>query len=179
MASILAFETGYGKSPAVQKYNNPAGLMAGGRGNRNFMKFETIEEGIEKAAETQKRIYEQGGQTIPGMAQIYAPVGPGGKPVANDPHGTNKQWPSSVGRLQQRLQQYTGPEEGAGKGKRLDIAQAETPGRELDRAAPTVNGKGKLDVSIDAPRNVRVTAEGGGVFNKTETTRELEPMTEE
>jgi hypothetical protein len=95
VASILAFETGYGKSRAVKEYNNPAGLMAGGRGNRDFMKFDTIEEGISKAAEIQKRNYMRGGETIPGMGAIYAPVG-----AANDPGGTNKQWPGSVARLQ-------------------------------------------------------------------------------
>jgi hypothetical protein len=120
MASILAFETGYGKLRAVTDFNNPAGLMAGGRGNKNFMKFGTIEEGIAKAAEVQSRLYKQGGETIAGMGAIYAPIGKGGQPVANDPYGTNKQWPSSVARLQSQFQEYSGPEEGAGKGRRLD-----------------------------------------------------------
>jgi hypothetical protein len=52
-------------------------------------------------------------------------------------------------------------------------------GGELDAAAPRVSANGKLAVDVNAPRNVRVTAEGGGVFNKTETTRQLEPMAEE
>jgi hypothetical protein len=98
VAGILAFETGYGRSRAVRDYNNPAGLMAGGRGNRNFMKFDTIEEGISKAAEIQKKNYERGGETIAGMGALYAPVG-----AANDPGGTNKQWPSSVARLQAQM----------------------------------------------------------------------------
>jgi hypothetical protein len=103
MASILAFETGYGKSRAVREYNNPAGLMAGGKGNREFMKFDTIESGIEKAGEVQKRIYTRGGETIAGMGAIYAPTKPGGGAVANDPYGTNKQWPGTVGRLQAQM----------------------------------------------------------------------------
>jgi hypothetical protein len=49
-------------------------------------------------------------------------------------------------------------------------------GAELDRAAPTVNSQGKLDVDVNAPRNVSVVAQGSGVFNQTETTRQLEPM---
>jgi hypothetical protein len=52
-------------------------------------------------------------------------------------------------------------------------------GRELDSAAPTVNGNGKLNVDVSAPRGVSVKAEGEGLFNKTETTRQLEPMPEE
>ena len=107
VASIIAFETGYGRAKGAQKAlaaNNPAGLMAGTtRANKEFRQFDTIEEGIQAAAETQKRIYTQGGETIPGMGAIYAPVGEGGKAVANDPHGTNKQWPSSVARLQEQM----------------------------------------------------------------------------
>jgi hypothetical protein len=184
MASILAFETGYGKSRAVNDYNNPAGLMAGGRDNKEFMKFETIEEGIAKAGEVQKRLYEQGGQTIPGMAKIYAPVKPDGSPVANDPHGTNKQWPGTVARLQNRFQEYSGPEEGAGKGLRLDPGGGSFGGggatgvAELDAVTPTVNGNGKLAVDVNAPKGVSVKAEGEGVFNKTETNRQMEPMTQ-
>jgi hypothetical protein len=52
-------------------------------------------------------------------------------------------------------------------------------GRELDSAGPTVNGKGKLDVDVNAPKNVSVKAEGEGLFNKTETNRQMEPMAEE
>jgi hypothetical protein len=99
MASILAFETGYGKSGKSQPpYNNPAGLMAGGLFNREHMKFPTLGEGIDKAGEVQKRIYEQGGRAIAGMASIYAPVG-----AKNDPHRTNVQWPGSVTSIQNRL----------------------------------------------------------------------------
>jgi hypothetical protein len=59
------------------------------------------------------------------------------------------------------------------------MASEYRPGRELDAATPTVNGKGKLDVDVNAPRGVVVKAEGEGLFNKTETTRQLEPMAEE
>lgn len=51
-------------------------------------------------------------------------------------------------------------------------------GRELDSATPTVNGNGKLDVDVKAPKGVSVKAEGEGLFNKTETNRQMEPMAE-
>jgi hypothetical protein len=99
MAGILGFETGYGKSRAVRDFNNPAGLMAGvGKANKVFMKFGTIEQGIAKAGEVQSRIFKEGGGTIAGMGAIYAPPG-----VANDPKGTNKEWPATVARLQQKF----------------------------------------------------------------------------
>jgi hypothetical protein len=103
MASIFATETGYGKSNAVRSFNNPAGLMGGGIGNRTFQKFESLPAGIDKAGEVQKRIYESGGRAIAGMGAIYAPVGRGGRPVANDPHNTNRLWPGLVGGIQTKL----------------------------------------------------------------------------
>ena len=103
MASIFATETGYGKSNAVRSFNNPAGLMGGGIGNRAFQKFESLPAGIDKAGEVQKRIYESGGRAIAGMGAIYAPVGRGGRPVANDPNNTNRLWPGLVGGIQTKL----------------------------------------------------------------------------
>lgn len=64
-------------------------------------------------------------------------------------------------------------------GMQQELDRARTSGRELDSATPTVNGNGKLSVDVDAPRGVAVKAEGEGLFNKTETTRQLEPMAAE
>jgi hypothetical protein len=57
-------------------------------------------------------------------------------------------------------------------------AQFASLGRELDASTPTVNGNGKLAVDVNAPKGVSVKAEGEGVFNKTETNRQMEPMAE-
>jgi hypothetical protein len=163
MASIIGFETGWGKSSAVTNFNNPAGVMAGGRGNRTFHKYDTLDEGVDAAGAVMKKNFEAGGQTIPGMAAIYAPIGKRGKPVANDPHGTNKQWPGTVARLQKNFQEATSGEE-------IESRQ----GRELDQVVPTVNGKGKLTVDAPAaPKGVEIKASTeGDAFNKTELNRQ-------
>lgn len=104
MASILGFETGYGKSRAVKEFNNPAGLMGRGDMNRTFQKFDSLEEGIDKVGSVQKRIFEQGGRAIAGMGKIYAPVGRGGRAVGNDPNNTNRLWSGGITSLQEKFQ---------------------------------------------------------------------------
>jgi hypothetical protein len=72
-----------------------------------------------------------------------------------------------------------GPSHRAGGVPYLDV----TPGvdrRELDRMqaramnATKVEGTGKLTVDVNAPRGTSVSAEGGGLFKKTEVTRRIQ-----
>ena len=126
MASIIGTETGFGRnSRALRDYNNPAGLMAGGKGNKEFYKFDTLEQGLAKSAEVQRRVYTRGGETIPGMGKIYAPPG-----AANDPHKTNALWPGLVSGIQKTL-----------KDPGYD------PGGLQDAAAPTVQTAGLAPLS--------------------------------
>jgi hypothetical protein len=157
MASILGFETGYGKSGKSQPpYNNPAGLMGGGYLNRTHMQFPTLEEGIDKAGEVQKRIYEQGGRAIAGMAGIYAPVG-----AKNDPHRTNAQWPGSVTSIQNRLidrgfdpgglqDAVPGVGAGAGGGQAAGFDDRFNPiiNHLASRDRATVNGSATVDIDV-------------------------------
>ncbi|HYT43290.1 MAG TPA: glucosaminidase domain-containing protein, partial [Methylomirabilota bacterium] len=101
LAATIALETGYGKSRALKDYNNPAGLMSGGKDNKEFYKFATIEDGIERAAQIAAKNYIAGGETIRGMGELYAPIG-----AKNDPYGTNKDWIPGVTQIEER---YTDP----------------------------------------------------------------------
>ena len=44
--------------------------------------------------------------------------------------------------------------------------------RLVDREAVRVRGEGKISVDVKAPRGTKVKAEGGGLFKKTEVTRQ-------
>lgn len=92
MAAIMAEETGRGTSRILRENNNPAGLA--GRGS--YLKFPTIEAGIEAAGRTIGRIYQQTGGDISRMGHIYAPPN-----AANDPRRTNREWPGAVRRFEQ------------------------------------------------------------------------------
>lgn len=92
MAAIMAEETGRGTSRILRENNNPAGLA--GRGG--YLKFPTLEAGIEAAGRTIGRIYQQTGGNLLGMGRIYAPPGAG-----NDPRRTNWQWPGAVRQFEQ------------------------------------------------------------------------------
>jgi TP901 family phage tail tape measure protein len=102
MASIMAFETGGGQNRAIKEHNNPAGLM-NGKQHRNY---DTIEEGIAAAARTQGRHYRESGGDLVKFAHRpggYSPIGAG-----NDKNGTNKEWPSSVGKIQTAMRAESG-----------------------------------------------------------------------
>jgi hypothetical protein len=87
-------------------------------------------------------------------------------------YGKERWYERGRGYEKERFDPYTG-ERLEGQGQPISY------GRELDSAAPIVNSNGKLDVDVNAPRGVVVKAEGEGLFNKTETNRQLEPMAEE
>lgn len=93
LASIAKLETGNGTSNAVKNYNNPGGLMDPGSSQmKGFMKFGTLEEGINAMARNLYKNYiGMGITTIDAIGAKYAPPG-----AANDPFGTNGMWPKLV-----------------------------------------------------------------------------------
>ncbi|HEX8837689.1 MAG TPA: glucosaminidase domain-containing protein [Candidatus Acidoferrum sp.] len=93
MASIIAFETGRGRSRLLREGNNPAGITGSGGG---YQRYPTIEDGLEAAGRNIGRNWQRAGGSIARLAQIYAPVG-----ARNDPRGTNREWPSAVMRFMQ------------------------------------------------------------------------------
>jgi len=104
MAAVMAHETGGGKSKMLRDRLNPAGLMDPKTGWKTGQRFDTIEEGIDKAAATIAKNYARGGGTLAGMAKTYAPVG-----AANDPRGLNRGWAAGVASYQSRLDAANAP----------------------------------------------------------------------
>src|SRR5262245_12156347 len=98
MAAIIAHESAKGTSRMINQKNNPAGLMDPATGMSTGRNFPSIEEGINAAGITIGRNYRRGGESIPGMALSYAPVG-----AANDPRGLNTAWPIGVANYQRQL----------------------------------------------------------------------------
>jgi hypothetical protein len=111
LAGIMALESKapqggpFGMSRATMAFLNPGGLMGGGRGNRTFMNFPTIEAGIDKTAAVVAKNLQAGGGTFEGLAEKYSPSKnpKTGLPYPNDPHGTNRLWPSLVGKFTSQL----------------------------------------------------------------------------
>ncbi|MGH0758439.1 peptidoglycan DD-metalloendopeptidase family protein [Bacillus cereus] len=93
LAAIARLETGNGTSNAVKNYNNPGGLMDPRSSQmKGFMKFATLDEGINAMARNLYKNYiGMGITTIEAIGAKYAPPG-----AANDPHGTNGLWPVLV-----------------------------------------------------------------------------------
>lgn len=93
LAAIAKLETGNGTSNAVKNYNNPGGLMDPGSSQmKGFMKFPTLDEGINAMAKNLYKNYiGMGITTIDAIGAKYAPPG-----AANDPFGTNGLWPTLV-----------------------------------------------------------------------------------
>ncbi|CUB08767.1 Murein DD-endopeptidase MepM [Bacillus cereus] len=93
LAAIARLETGNGTSNAVKNYNNPGGLMDPSSSQmKGFMKFATLDEGINAMARNLYKNYiGMGITTIEAIGAKYAPPG-----AANDPHGTNGLWPVLV-----------------------------------------------------------------------------------
>jgi hypothetical protein len=111
LAGIMALESKapqggpFGMSRATTTFLNPGGLMGGGRGNRTFMNFPSIEAGIDKTAAVVAKNLQAGGGTFEGLAEKYSPSKnpKTGLPYPNDPHGTNRLWPSLVSKFTSQL----------------------------------------------------------------------------
>lgn len=92
LAAIMALETGWGTSSAVNNQNNPGGLMDPASNWMKLQSFSSIEEGIDAMAKNLKNGYiDKGLTTIAQIGNKYCPVG-----AANDPNGTNAGWIPSV-----------------------------------------------------------------------------------
>lgn len=92
LASIMALETGWGTSSAVNNKNNPGGIMDPASNWMKIKSFGSIQEGIDAMASNLKRNYiDKGLTSISAIGNKYCPVG-----AANDPNGTNSGWIPSV-----------------------------------------------------------------------------------
>lgn len=99
LASIMALETGWGTSSAIQNHNNPGGVMDPSTGCMTLKHFNSLEEGIDYMAKNLKNNYiDQGLTTISAIGNKYCPVG-----AANDPNGTNGGWIPSVTSIYNKL----------------------------------------------------------------------------
>jgi beta-N-acetylglucosaminidase len=105
LASISSVETDKGTSHAVNAYNNVGGMMDPKSPNQTgFLKYDSVQEGIDAMASNLRRNYiNQGLTTIPQIASVYSPVKPGGGHVVNDPYDTNRTWPMSVAQVQKKF----------------------------------------------------------------------------
>ena len=99
LAAIMALETGWGTSSAVNNQNNPGGLMDPASNWMKLKSYSSIEEGIDAMAKNLKTGYiDQGLTTISQIGNKYCPVG-----AANDPNGTNSGWIPSVTSIYNQL----------------------------------------------------------------------------
>lgn len=150
VAGIMAHETGKGTSKMLRERLNPAGLMDPKTGMATGQTFGSIEQGIAAASRTIAKNYRRGGESIEGMAGIYAPVG-----AANDPRGLNRGWAAGVRRYSDAL------------ADRNQIDRSQT-------ATTRVEGTGKLSVDVKAPKGTDVDAQGGGLFKDVEINRQTQ-----
>lgn len=99
LAAIMALETGWGTSSAVNNQNNPGGLMDPSSNWMCLQSFSSIEAGIDAMAKNLKTGYiDQGLTSISQIGNKYCPVG-----AANDPNGTNSGWIPSVTSIYNQL----------------------------------------------------------------------------
>ena len=94
MKSIIAYETGRGRSRMLREFNNPAGIA----GHGGYRKFPTLEAGLEEAGRVIGNNWRRSGGSLARLGAIYAPPGAG-----NDPRGTNREWPAMIMRFMQSL----------------------------------------------------------------------------
>ena len=98
-AAIIFAETGWGKSNAIKKYNNPGGVMDPSKGCKTLQHLSTLEEGLRVTARNLKNNYfDKGLDTIAKIQPKYCPVG-----AANDPKGLNKNWLRTVTSISNKI----------------------------------------------------------------------------
>jgi Mannosyl-glycoprotein endo-beta-N-acetylglucosaminidase len=94
LAAIATLESGHGTSRATKMYNNPTGMMDP-KNPKQFLKYDSISDGIDATASNLSRNYlQQGLTTIPQIGAKYSPPG-----ASNDRNNTNAQWPGTVQKL--------------------------------------------------------------------------------
>ncbi|MCU5583201.1 peptidoglycan DD-metalloendopeptidase family protein [Bacillus toyonensis] len=125
LAAIARLETGNGTSNAVKNYNNPGGLMDPSSSQmKGFMKFATLDEGINAMARNLYKNYiGMGITTIEAIGAKYAPPG-----AANDPHGTNGLWPVLVKKFVSQMGGLTFNCEAGKPGGVVDTGSASSQG---------------------------------------------------
>lgn len=93
--SISAWETGYWTSSLYHNNKNIGGLYC-----KEFLKYNTLDEGIEAFVSNLKRnYYDKGLNTIEKIGAKYCPVG-----ASNDPTGLNKNWIPGVTKIYNSLE---------------------------------------------------------------------------
>jgi len=97
-AAIIAHETGYGTSNAIQNYNNPAGIMDPKTKWTKLKKFDSLESGLEYSAKNLRRRIDQVGGDFEKLGRVYAPLG-----AENDPTNLNANWSSGVSKIYNSL----------------------------------------------------------------------------
>ena len=98
VTAIIAHETGFGTSNALNNKNNPAGYMDRSTGYQSIKNFNTIDEGLEVSIRNMARIYKQTGGDLKKFANTYAPVG-----AKNDPKGLNNSWYNNVNSIMKSI----------------------------------------------------------------------------
>lgn len=94
--SISAWETGYWKSNLYHTKNNVGGLYCNG----SFLKYNTLDEGIEAYVSNLKKLYfDIGLNTLEKIQPKYCPIG-----AENDPNGLNKNWLGGVSKIYESLE---------------------------------------------------------------------------
>lgn len=98
--AVVAHETGWGTSNALNKYNNPGGMMDGKTANNtDFRNYPNIGAGLEAMAQNLRKNYiDNGLTTVSQIGAKYSPVG-----AANDPRGLNNDWVTGVSRIMKGL----------------------------------------------------------------------------
>ena len=93
--SISAWETGYWKSNLYHTKNNVGGLYCNG----SFLKYNTLDEGIEAYVSNLKKLYfDMGLNTLEKIQPKYCPLN-----AKNDPNGLNKNWLGGVSKIYESL----------------------------------------------------------------------------
>lgn len=165
-ASIMAVESGWGKSRHIVQGNNPGGITTGrAKGNREHRVYGSLAEGIDDAVRVMAKNYKAAGGgtaafTWERFNEIYAPYQRGR--AANDPNNTNKNWRFNILKIMPGLQgggqgTPTTPQEQqqqeiatAGLGPGGTTAPVVPPTTEPPPAARTLTPRGQLDVSKTA-----------------------------
>lgn len=94
--SISAWETGYWESSLYNNNKNVGGLYCNG----SFLKYNSLDEGIEAFISNLKRNYfDMGLNTLETIQPKYCPIG-----AKNDPNGLNKNWLSGVTKIYESLE---------------------------------------------------------------------------
>lgn len=157
-ASIAMLETGRGKASVLTKFKNVGGVWDSK--TKHHRQYSNLRDSIFDQARILKNGYiSQGLNTIPEIGKKYAPPG-----AANDPNGTNAQWPRNVASFYRQV---------TGSGELL--AGGSLTGAATVAAIGSSNTTSSSDVSSDD------TAQGDTdvAYNQTTNDNEVEDNSED